>query len=158
MVQIPLTPADIKYLERRLAVKDYAGGYHYSYNVAQKAIANQADGEVRDQMLMTANWLMAAKSINNIDGSFVSELVSNSMRYAVERSGRKFTSRMYKNASDRLAHQVIADFIYAKGILPIKEVIKRDVQAAVEGLGLEPWQWAGTLGDEFPVWGGWTRA
>ena len=60
MVQIPLTPADIKYLERRLAVKDYAGGYHYLYNVAQKAIANQADGEVRDQMLMTANWLMAA--------------------------------------------------------------------------------------------------
>ena len=154
MVQIPLTPADIKYLERRLTVKDYAGGYHYLYNVAQKAIANQADGEVRDQMLMTANWLMAAKSINNIDGSFASELVSNSMRYAVERSGRKFTSRMYKNASDRLAHQVIADFIHAKGILPIKDVIKRDVQAAVKYLGLEPWQWAGTLGDEFPVWGG----
>ena len=37
MVQIPLTPADIKYLERRLAVKDYAGGYHYLYNVAAKA-------------------------------------------------------------------------------------------------------------------------
>ena len=112
MVQIPLAPADIKYLERRLAVKDYAGGYHYLYNVAQKAIANQADGEVRDQMLMTANWLIAAKSINNIDGTFVSEMVSNSMRYAVERSGRKFTSRMYKNASDKLAHQVIAEFIH----------------------------------------------
>ena len=112
MVQIPLTPAEVIYLKRVLAVKDYPGGYQYLYNVAQKAIANQADGEVRDQMLMTANWLIAAKSINNIDGTFVSEMVSNSMRYAVERSGRKFTSRMYKNASDKLAHQVIAEFIH----------------------------------------------
>ena len=29
MVQIPLTPEDVKYLERRLAVKDYSGGYQY---------------------------------------------------------------------------------------------------------------------------------
>ena len=154
MVSIPLTTADIKYLERRLAEKDYSGGYQYLYDVAQKAIANQADGEVRDQMLMAANWLISAKSINNLDRTFVSEIVYNSMRYAVERSGRQFTSRMYKNASDKLAHQVIADFINAKAILPIKEVIKRDVQAAVEGLGLEPWHWGGTLGDEFPVWMG----
>lgn len=111
MVQIPLTPADIKYLERRLVVKDYSGGYQYLYDVTQKAVSNQADGEIRDQMLMTANWLISAKSINNIDGTFVSEMVFNSMRYAVERSGRKFTSRMYKNASDELARTVLKDFI-----------------------------------------------
>ena len=154
MVQIPLTPEDVKYLERRLAVKDYPGGYQYLYDVAHKAIASQADGEVREQMLMTANWLISAKSINNLDNTYVSEMVYNSMQYAVERTGRKFTTRMYKNASDKLAHRVIADCINAKGILPIKEVIKRDVKAAVEGLGLEPWQWGGTLGDVFPVWMG----
>ena len=154
MVQIPLTPADIKYLERRLVVKDYSGGYQYLYDVTQKAVSNQADGEIRDQMLMTANWLISAKSINNIDGTFVSEMVFNSMRYAVERSGRKFTSRMYKNASDELARTVLKDFIKAKGILPIKQVIERDVQAAVKHLGLEPWHWGGTLGDAFPMWVG----
>ena len=154
MVQIPLTPEDVKYLERRLAVKDYPGGYQYLYDVAHKAIARQADGEVRDQLLMMANWLISAKSINNLDNTYVSEMVYNSMQYAVERTGRKFTTRMYKNASDKLAHRVIADCINAKGILPIKEVIKRDVKAAVEGLGLEPWQWGGTLGDVFPVWMG----
>ena len=79
MVSIPLTTADIKYLERRLAEKDYSGGYQYLYDVAQKAIANQADGEVRDQMLMAANWLISAKSINNLDRTFVSEIVYNSM-------------------------------------------------------------------------------
>lgn len=154
MVQIPLTPEDVKYLERRLAVKDYPGGYQYLYDVAHKAIARQADGEVRNQLLMMANWLISAKSINNLDNTYVSEMVYNSMQYAVERTGRKFTTRMYKNASDKLAHRVIADCINAKGILPIKEVIKRDVKAAVEGLGLEPWQWGGTLGDVFPVWMG----
>lgn len=154
MVQIPLTPTDIAYLKHRLAVKDYVGGYHYLYGLTQKAIANQSDGEVRDQMLMTANWLVAAKAINGMDGGFVSEDVFYSMKYAVERSGRRFTRHMYKTASNELAYTVIMDFIDAKGILPIQEVINRDVQAAVKGLGLQPWQWGGTLGDVFPIWMG----
>ncbi|MGE8344186.1 MAG: Hemolysin [Pseudomonas helleri] len=154
MIQIPLTDEDITYLKFVLNRKEYDGGYQYLYEVTHKAIANQADGDVRDQMLMMADWLIAAKSINRLDHSWISEIVYNSMQYAVERSGRKFTARMYKNASDELARQVIMDFIEAKSILPIQMVIERDVQAAVKNLGLEPWHWGGTLGDVFPVWMG----
>lgn len=154
MIQIPLTDADISFLKTRLIVEDYAGGYYYLNQVIQKAIPNQTDENARDQLLMTANWLVSAQSINNVDGSWVSEMVLNSMQYAVEQSGRNFTGAMYKNASNELARSVIKDFIAAKGVLPIQEVIDRDVQSAVKGLGLEAWQWGGTLGDVFPMWMG----
>ncbi|MGF6097933.1 hypothetical protein [Pseudomonas sp. 18175] len=154
MIQVALTDADISYLKGRLSVYDYAGGYHYLYEVVQNAVANEKDEAVRDQLLMTANWLISAKSINNIDGSWVSDLVLHSMKYAVEQSGRTFTGAMYQNASDILARQVISEFIESRGVLPIQEVIERDVKSAVEQLGLQPWQWGGTLGDVFPMWMG----
>ena len=91
MIQIPLTDEDITYLKFVLNRKEYDGGYQYLYEVTHKAIANQADGDVRDQMLMMADWLIAARSINRLDHSWISEIVYNSMQYAVERSGRKFT-------------------------------------------------------------------
>lgn len=91
MIQIPLTDEDITYLKFVLNRKEYDGGYQYLYEVTHKAIANQAEGDVRDQMLMMADWLIAAKSINRLDRSWSSEIVYNSMQYAVERSERKFT-------------------------------------------------------------------
>ncbi|MBK5437993.1 hypothetical protein JFV30_14545 [Pseudomonas sp. TH32] len=154
MTQMPLTDAEISYLKGRLSVYDYAGGYQYLYDVVQNAIPNQTDQNERDQLLMTANWLISAKSINNHDGTFVSEMVLNSMKYAVEQSGRNFTGAMFQNASNELARNVITDFIDAKGVLPIQQVIERDVQSAVQKLGLQPWQWGGTLGDVFPTWMG----
>lgn len=154
MIQLPLSNADIDFLKGRLSVYDYAGGYHYLYDLVQKAIPNEKDEVARDQLLMTANWLISAKSINNVDGTWVSEMVLHSMKYAVEQSGRDFTGAMYQNASNELARTVFRDFIDAKGILPIQEVIDRDVKAAVEGLGLQPWQWGGTFGDVFPIWMG----
>ena len=96
MVQLPLSNADIAFLKGRLSVYDYAGGYHYLYDLVQKAIPNEKDEVAREQLLMTANWLISAKSINNVDGTWVSEMVLHSMKFAVEQSGRDFTGAMYK--------------------------------------------------------------
>ena len=75
MIDVPLTEADIGYLKQRLTFSDYAGGYHYLYEVVQRAVSSETDEDARGELLMTANGLLAAKSINNRKGSWVSDLV-----------------------------------------------------------------------------------
>lgn len=77
-------------------------------------------------------------------------MVRGSMKMAAASQGRSLSDPDFQAASDALARTVIDDILQKEGVPPLDNIINSDVQSAVEGLKLNRWNWAGTLGDVLP--------
>ena len=134
-------------LRRLQEAQDYQESYAFMHGlVAQQLKLDPDNAELKE----VANWLLAARSINANDKSFYSDMVRGSMKFAVSTQGRLLTDAEFQKVSDALAHDVIDVVLKAKKIPALKEIINVDVKLAVEGFGLQQWNWAGTLGDMLP--------
>ncbi|WP_040266321.1 calcium-binding protein [Pseudomonas rhodesiae] len=131
--------------------KNYPAAYDYMRNIVNEKLLLASDEATKRDLIIASNWLKAAKSINSNDGSFSNEMVRGSMYVAVDLTGRNLTDAEFQKASDQLAVAVLDSVLITGAISSIDQIIDQDVSSAVNGLGLEKWNWAGTLGDILPV-------
>lgn len=135
---ITLLPSEISTLQSLqtagLAAGNYADAYRYLRDIAQAQGASDV-----------ATWLDRAASINANDGSWSSEYVRGTTQAAVASNGQVLSDARFQEVSNLLAQAVIDKVIKGGGIPDAGIIIKQDVQNAVDKLGLQPWQWAGTL-------------
>ncbi|UQS89063.1 hypothetical protein M5C90_26720 [Pseudomonas chlororaphis subsp. piscium] len=135
--------------------KNYPAVYGYMHEIVTREIKSSQDPAALAEMKSIATWLDAAKSINSNDRTFQSDVVRGSMKFAVATTGRLLTDADFQKASDGLALEVSAHVLSAKGMPPIQQIINADVNSAVQGLDLNRWNWAGTIGDVlWPMFGG----
>ena len=135
--------------------KNYPAVYGYMHEIVTREIKASQDPTALAEMKSIATWLDAAKSINSNDRTFQSDVVRGSMKFAVATTGRLLTDANFQKASDDLALEVSTHVLGARGMPPIQEIINADVNSAVQGLDLQRWNWAGTIGDVlWPVLGG----
>jgi hypothetical protein len=66
-------------------------------------------------------------------------------------NGQTFTETRFQNASDMLAQQDITAVTRDSIIPDAKTLIGWDIQGGSKYLGLQPWQWAGTMADILPT-------
>ncbi|NWA02804.1 calcium-binding protein [Pseudomonas gingeri] len=130
---------------------DYPGAYRYLRSLVNNQLFSaEGGGADASSLVKISNWLTAAESINKNDGSFFSDTVRGSVRFAGAASGKIIGDSEFQVASDVLANQVISDVLDRGGIPEAGYIIDADVQSAVIGLKLEKWNWAGTIGDFLP--------
>ena len=130
-----------------------AGQYPQAYSYLKGLVRDQmimADADTKRDPNTTATWLDRAAAINANDGSFSSEFVRGATREAGYINGTPISEQRFQEASDKLAQKVIADVLDQNGVPKSDVIVGNDVQSAVNDLGLQPWQWAGTWGDILP--------
>lgn len=147
---IPLSAEQAAELKRLHAGKHYPEMYGYLGEVVSAEAASETDPGARAEHLRLITWLGTAKAINADDKSLLSEIVRGSMRAASLHQGIVLTDEGFQIASDKLAEDVGRTVLTGNSIPAAQNIIEMDVNQAVQGLNLEPWQWAGTGGDLLP--------
>jgi hypothetical protein len=149
-----LTSDQLAELTRLETLGQYPAMYLYLKTQVDTALQAEVSTSARHEELdILSNWLQNAAAINANDGSFKSEFVRGAVdTYSWLQNGTHISNERFQEASDKLARDVYEFILGKQGILSAKDIIDKDVQSAVEGLGLvDPWGWAGTLGDAFPI-------
>jgi hypothetical protein len=129
----------------------YPDAYRYLSDIAKEQYKLAETDTQRQQLETIAIWLDRAASINANDGSFSSEFVRGATEEFGALGGRKISDDEFQNASDKLAKTVINSVINGVGIPSAKDIIQLDVSNAVKDLHIDPWGWAGTIGDILPT-------
>lgn len=150
MTVLNLTTQQLQSLTSLQSQGDHPGAYSYLRTILNNEIYSDTNNTNTSEMVKISNWLYAAESINKNDGGFYSDMVRGSMKLAAAAKGHLLSDSDFQIASDALATSVIDDIISAGGILSSDDIIQSDVSSAVNDLGLERWNWAGTLGDILP--------
>lgn len=151
MSQITLTAEELSTLEKLKTDGKYPEMYQYLRSIALRERNSSLPGNAQNELGITANWLNVAGEINGDGPTFSNYLVRGSMKAAAAFNGWLLTNEQFQRASDDLAIKVGKQVLDAGAIPAIESIIKSDVSAAVDGLGLETWNWAGTLGDSLPA-------
>jgi len=145
-----LSPKQLAELSVLRDKKEYPAMYGYLKKLVTEKIAASPGDPSIPELEKTANWLSGAQSINSNDRSFFSDMVRGSIKFAVATTGRPLTDDGFQIVSNKLAESVAQTVIDARAIVPPQEIIQTDVTAAVNGFGLQQWNWPGTIGDQFP--------
>ncbi|MHC8316157.1 S8 family serine peptidase [Pseudomonas sp. LB3P31] len=145
-----LSPEQLAELSALRDNKEYPAMYGYLQKLVTEKIAASPSDPSISELEKTANWLSGAKSINSNDRSFFSDMVRGSIKFAVATTGRPLTDDEFQIVSNKLAESVAQTVIDARAIVPPQEIIQTDVTAAVNGFGLQQWNWPGTIGDQLP--------
>lgn len=138
-------------LNQLLQTESYPQAYRYLRDITDASIRSEVNPVRVQELEVLKNWLDSAASINADDGSSVSEFVRGATQAAGELQGRHISDDLFQKASDDLAYSVLKDVLQNMGVRSAGDIIRADVTAAVEGLNLPPWGWAGTLGDILPI-------
>ncbi|MGB4347843.1 MAG: calcium-binding protein [Burkholderiaceae bacterium] len=150
-ITVTLSEEQTDYLNSLNTAERYPDAYRYLRDIAKKANTSSATVEQRQQLEILTTWLDRAASINANDGSFTSEFV----RGATEQFGALeniiISDEDFQRASNKLADAVIQKVIEGSGIPTAEEIILLDVNKAVSELKIDPWGWAGTIGDVLPT-------
>jgi len=131
--------------------KEYPEMYGALHRFMLAELEGEADPELREDLAIKANWLAAAKSINANDGSYVSNFVRGATIRAIDIQGEASKEQEFNRASNALAASVGASVLATSAVSSAAVIIEGDVSSAVVDLKLQPWNWAGTLGDVLPI-------
>jgi hypothetical protein len=80
-----------------------------------------------EELKITKNWFHVAAEINSNDGSFISEMVHDSMQFAAITQGRSFSIAEFQVASDQLAKQVGLHIQESKGIPYMNTLVSEEL-------------------------------
>ena len=131
---VPLTLQQINQLKAYEGAGQYGDAYKYLRDI-ENPTNGSAVGVPNSGTL--SSWLDKAASINTNDGSFVSNAVRGATKGYGEYNGSPISDQKFQDASNRLAKDVFKDVYDRGGIPPLNDIIKKDVQTAVEQLGLK---------------------
>ncbi len=145
-----LSPEQLAELSVLRDKKEYPAMYGYLQKLVTEKIAASPGDPSIPELEKTANWLAGAQSINSNNRSFFSDMVRGSIKFAVATTGRPLTDDGFQMVSNKLAESVAQTVLDARAIVPPQEIIQTDVTAAVNGFGLQQWNWPGTIGDQLP--------
>jgi len=129
----------------------YLDAYRYLRDITNQAITLSATAEQRQRLETFSMWLDRAASINANDGSFSSEFVRGITQEFGALEKKPISDAAFQKASNNLAAAVIKKVIKGGGIPTVEDIIQLDVSNAVIELDIDPWCWAGTVGDILPT-------
>lgn len=150
-MSIQISSSQSSAISGHISSGSYADGYRYAQSIVDSARGSESNPEKSRDLEVLSNWLGNAASINENDGSPKSEFVREATKSAGEQVGKPISDADFQDASDQLARDVLSDIVNGGEIPSADEIIAKDVRAAVDGLGLPAWGWAGTLGDIMPI-------
>jgi len=146
-----IDPSQAVQIQSFIANQQYAEGYRYVKSIVDSALLHEGDLDKTRDLDILSNWLSNAAEINADDGSFKSEFVRGATEAAGASVGKPITDAEFQTASDNLAVDVLSGIADKLAVPNASTIIQKDVNAAVQELGLPPWGWAGTFGDIFPI-------
>lgn len=135
-----LTSAQTQVIQTLLSQGSYSAAYQYVADSLDTAVSS---GQVHSGV---QRWFEFAAQINANSGSWSSNYVRQYTFNAGLASGKIITDAQFQTASDNLAESVLNDILNNNGQIPsTQEIIDYDVDMAVNELGLNNEDWAGSL-------------
>ena len=154
-MSVSLTNSQLFELQNLNDQARYADAYNYLRDIVKQAIPYESDFANSKDLDIIQNWLDRASNINADDGSIFSEFVRGATASGAASEGITITDQQFQDASNQLARDVISRILADGSIPDATTIISQDLDAAVKGLGVPVWVWAGSIGDlvSIPLFG-----